>query len=250
MVEGNCAKPGVLPWILVTQCAAQAAPTVTIWISMSITTLKKLCFVGITSHKSILGNSTAVMMRQLCHLAIVSDLLVLVTVMKLRVRTMNKGSKAKMARYTDPVELARELAYACHAGQFDKLGEPYILHVESVVKSVTHLGPEYETVAWLHDSIEDTDVSLDDIEKQFGPQVSGHVDAITKRKNEDYFGSYINRLKSSQVAVQVKIADSSHNLERLLLLQAIDPLKAKTLEEKYRLVLTILNRALSVKGVS
>ena len=149
-------------------------------------------------------------------------------------KNMKEENKSKMVNSSTQLSLARELAFAQHEGQYDKLGQPYIFHVESVAKGVAHLGAEYETIAWLHDIVEDTDTTLDDIELQFGARVRRKVDAITQRPNEAYFETYIARLKQSKIAKQVKFADASHNLVRIPAFQAIDPDKAKALEVKYR----------------
>ena len=125
-------------------------------------------------------------------------------------KNMKEENKSKMVNSSTQLSLARELAFAQHEGQYDKLGQPYIFHVESVAKGVAHLGAEYETIAWLHDIVEDTDTTLDDIELQFGARVRREVDAITQRPNEAYFETYIPAF------------------------QAIDPDKAKALEVKYR----------------
>ncbi|MGI9509220.1 MAG: HD domain-containing protein [Geminicoccaceae bacterium] len=135
------------------------------------------------------------------------------------------------------IEEARQFARRHHDGQKDKLGIAYVHHVEDVARRVAHLGRETEIIAWLHDVVEDTDVSLDEIEARFGAEVRAGVDAMTKRRSERYLEDYLPRLQANQHAVAVKIADATHNWGKTHLLQDSDPQQARTLGEKYSLAL-------------
>lgn len=115
---------------------------------------------------------------------------------------------------TNRIQQAKELAFKIHANQTDKAGAPYIHHLEAVASKLTEQGEDEDViiVGWLHDSVEDTNITLDEIQHLFGDVVSTAVDAITKRKNEHY-DDYLARVKSNPVARLVKLADLSHNMD-------------------------------------
>ena len=82
------------------------------------------------------------------------------------------------------VERARDLAFSAHYGAVDKAGAPYILHPERVAERLS--SPEEKVVGWLHDVVEDTDVSLGYIAETFGEETAEAVDRITHRKGESW----------------------------------------------------------------
>lgn len=145
-----------------------------------------------------------------------------------------------MTNKFDDLFAARTLAKKSHAGQTDKLGKPYIDHVTDVAQRVSHLGAEIETVAWLHDIVEDTEVTIKELSSKFSCKVSTAVDAMTRRAGEDYLSQYLPRLLLNQVALQVKLADLQHNQEKLPQLAVIDPDTAIRLEGKYSKAATML----------
>lgn len=96
-----------------------------------------------------------------------------------------------------------------HSGHKRRNGNPYIIHpirVSQEVHSITE-----KVVALLHDVVEDTDTTAQEVEEQFGTEVADAVEALTRRKGEDYM-VYIRRVKANPIAVTVKIADISDNL--------------------------------------
>lgn len=115
---------------------------------------------------------------------------------------------------SDAVARAKALALARHAAQVDNLGVPYAAHLEHIARIVFNRGPEFEVTAWLHDIVEDCDVSLEDIEAGFGPVIRRAVDAMTRREGEGYFSQYLPRLMQSPIAIVIKHADASHNLAK------------------------------------
>lgn len=135
---------------------------------------------------------------------------------------------------------AEAFAREKHAGQTDKLGVAYVHHLEDVARRVTGQADAVVCIAWLHDSVEDTDATLEEIEALFGPDVRDGVEAMTKQEGEDYFAAYLPRLQRNPGAVLVKIADSSHNLGKAHLLAANDPVRAGQLETKYMRVMSTL----------
>lgn len=141
-----------------------------------------------------------------------------------------------MTNNSSELTQAELLAEAAHAGQVDKLGVPYIEHVRTVSKSVSHLGVRYQIVGLLHDSLEDCDdrsiVSPEILKERFGLEIAEAVDAITKRPGEDYETEYLPRVMSHPIASHVKRADVAHNQSRLHLLPTE---KRERLEQKYNL---------------
>lgn len=110
--------------------------------------------------------------------------------------------------YTPLTNRAMKLAYAAHEGQVDKCGQPYIFHPYHLAE---HMDDEISTcVALLHDVVEDTVVTLDDLEKQFPPEVVEGVRLMTHDPSVDYF-DYVRAIKGHPVAQKVKLADLAHN---------------------------------------
>ncbi len=117
----------------------------------------------------------------------------------------------------DIVTQAMDLAIAAHEGQVDKCGDPYILHVAEVATLIatdwrTVNIPQAIAVAWLHDVVEDTEVTIEDIRRQFSRKVADAVEAITHIDNEPYW-DYIDRVKVNSIATWVKLADLKHNMD-------------------------------------
>lgn len=111
-----------------------------------------------------------------------------------------------------PLELALRVALDAHAGQVDHGGRPYILHVLTVVLG-SQPDEEAMTVAALHDVVEDTSVTLDDLRAHgFGERILAAVDAMTRRDGEVY-ADYIERVAGDALARRVKKADLEHNMD-------------------------------------
>jgi (p)ppGpp synthase/HD superfamily hydrolase len=114
---------------------------------------------------------------------------------------------------TDLLSLAQGIAIGAHAGQVDRAGVPYIMHPWAVAQAVS--GFEEKILAWLHDVVEDTDVTLEDLAWWGFPESTVlQVDALTHRKNEPR-SAYYARVMEWPAARRVKIADVRHNLGRL-----------------------------------
>lgn len=117
---------------------------------------------------------------------------------------------------TKTVRRAYILASLAHKGQVDKGGSPYINHPVHVAESLC--SETEQTVALLHDVIEDTPLTLDDlIIFGFSRDVVNAVDCLTKRQDESR-SEYLKRVKRSRLATRVKLKDLEHNadLPRLL----------------------------------
>ena len=110
--------------------------------------------------------------------------------------------------YTELTIKAMNLAYAAHHGQFDKGGVPYIFHPIHLAET---MDDEFSTcVALLHDTVEDTDVTLEQLAMEFPQEIVEAVDLLTHREGVEYF-DYVRAIKANPVAVKVKLADLAHN---------------------------------------
>ena len=114
--------------------------------------------------------------------------------------------------YTPMTKKALCIAYKAHEGQVDKTGVPYIFHPFHLAESMTD---ENSTiVALLHDVIEDTDWTIDDLEKEgFNEDILTALKLMTHNPAEPYM-DYISRLSTCPVARQVKLADLYHNSDQ------------------------------------
>lgn len=127
---------------------------------------------------------------------------------------------------------AVDFATKKHEGQKRKSGEPYIIHPLSVADTLIEWGMDIDTVlaGVLHDTVEDTDASLEDIESLFGHDVAFLVDGVTKvsqaragmRNLESYLPQTTDNLSKLLIAVGqdvrviiIKLADRLHNLSTL-----------------------------------
>lgn len=111
---------------------------------------------------------------------------------------------------TDPrVQRAFAFAERAHAGQIDKVGDPYIGHPMRVASSVT--GVDEKIVAALHDVVEDCDVTLDDLRSEgYSEAIVAAVDALSKREGESLEES-MARVVANPLATTVKYADVADN---------------------------------------
>ena len=132
---------------------------------------------------------------------------------------------------TDKKAIKDAYNFVCdkHKEQFRKSGEPYVHHLIEVAYIVTelHCGPSTIVAALLHDVVEDTDVSVDDIRKRWGDDVANIVDSLTKIQRlklskmnaeefeaEDHRKIFIGMAKDIRVII-IKLADRLHNLRTL-----------------------------------
>lgn len=111
--------------------------------------------------------------------------------------------------YTDMTRKAIKFCVKAHDGQLDKSGLPYMLHPIHVAEL---MDDELSVcTALLHDVVEDTPYTIEDIKKEGFPEaVTEAVRILTKSRDMEYM-DYIKRVKTNPLAVKVKLADIEHN---------------------------------------
>lgn len=108
------------------------------------------------------------------------------------------------------LETAIRIAVTAHAGQVDKGGALYITHPLRLMAAVE--GERAKIVAVLHDVVEDTHVTLDDLRREgFGEDVLAALDRVTHRREQPY-ADYVIGCMGDPVARQVKLADLNDNM--------------------------------------
>ncbi|TNG94871.1 HD domain-containing protein [Pasteurellaceae bacterium USgator11] len=136
-------------------------------------------------------------------------------------------------------ERAKNLAIRLHYGRVDKAGKRYAEHLAFVAAHPLIDSDELEAVAWLHDSLEDTDLSYRDLVMYFGEELARAVKAITKQDGEPY-QDYLVRVKANPLARIVKMADLSHNMNLDRLPEITEKDRQRLI--KYRRALEFLSR--------
>lgn len=123
-----------------------------------------------------------------------------------------RSGRTSEHKYTESTK-ARRLAREAHGDQQRRGGEPYMLHVARVAHSVERYGWETQTVAWLHDTIEDTPVTPEVLLEVHGfdPEVVADVMALTRPTGYPY-REYIRELANRPRAAVVKFYDILDNL--------------------------------------
>ena len=140
--------------------------------------------------------------------------------------------------YTRLTIEAIKIAYNAHHGQVDKGGMPYVLHP---VHLAEQMEDEYSTcVALLHDVVEDTGVTLEELEKIFPQPVIDAVALMTHPRGEPYL-EYVARLKENPIAKAVKLADIAHNRDQSRVPDMSEEHRAY-FQEKYRAAYELLTK--------
>ena len=147
---------------------------------------------------------------------------------------------------SDRIKKAVALATKAHEGQFRKTGEPYIVHPLAVKKILEEWGMDEDTIiaGVLHDTVEDTSLTLDDIKQEFGEPVAFLVDGVTKlstaRNGMRDIDTYLPATKDNFLRLMIalgddirvliiKLADRLHNLRTL---SALPPDKQKKIAKE------------------
>jgi GTP diphosphokinase / guanosine-3',5'-bis(diphosphate) 3'-diphosphatase len=125
------------------------------------------------------------------------------------------------------IRLAFEMAADAHKTMRRKSGEPYILHPLAVARICVEeigLGVRSTICSLLHDTVEDTDVSLDDVQKEFGSEIAKIVDGLTKISNvidvnasqqAENFRKILLTLTDDPRVILIKLADRLHNMRTM-----------------------------------
>ena len=146
-------------------------------------------------------------------------------------------------RMKHDIEFAIRYALEHHSGQTDKSGRPYIEHLMKVyASSIEYFEYDYDIqiVAVLHDIIEDTNITVEDLFVLFGNNVATAVDYISRAKGETY-AQYIDRVCLNRIATAVKyldILDHFNSAHRL-------PDGNEDLIERYHKAYQIVQRAMN-----
>ena len=139
--------------------------------------------------------------------------------------------------YTPLTKMALKISFDAHKNQVDKSGMPYVYHPFHLAEQ---MDDEYTTcVALLHDVVEDTDITLDDLKKEgFPKEVTDAIVLMTHDDDVPYL-EYVAKIKRNPLATSVKLADLKHNSD----LSRLDEVDSKALErvEKYRKAIQILS---------
>lgn len=138
--------------------------------------------------------------------------------------------------YTTATKKALKLCFEAHEAQVDKSGMPYVFHpfhlAEQMQDEVTTI------VALLHDVVEDTDYTLEDLKKEgFGDAVIDALALLTHDDDTPYM-DYVARIKENPIAKAVKLADLAHNSD-LSRMDAVDE-RAMERNRKYKAAIALL----------
>ena len=132
--------------------------------------------------------------------------------------------------FTPMTRKAMALAYEAHHGQTDRSGVPYIFHPARVAAEFA--GEVEACVAWLHDVIEDTSYTIEDIcLAGFGAVICDALQTMTHDKRVPYM-EYVKGIAKNPIARAVKLADLRDNMDVSRLIEVDE--KAKQRLEKYR----------------
>lgn len=146
---------------------------------------------------------------------------------KITIEKIIKRAKRKNRNINENTIIkAYEYAFEKHANQCRKSGEPYIIHPLNVAYILANLGLDTQTIcsALLHDVVEDTDATEEDIQKRFGTEIMELVEGVTKlgqlfktveeKQTENYKKMFIAMEKDIRVII-LKLADRLHNVSTL-----------------------------------
>ena len=139
--------------------------------------------------------------------------------------------------YTEKTKKALNLCFEAHKNQVDKSGLPYVFHPFHVAEQMTDEATTI--VALLHDVVEDTDYTLEDLAAEgFGKEILEAVALMTHEDDVPYL-DYVAKLKDNPIARAVKLADLAHNSDLSRIGEVDDETKQRL--EKYKKAIALLN---------
>lgn len=133
------------------------------------------------------------------------------------------------------LEKAIEIATLAHKGQIDKAGEDYINHPLRVMSAGKT--ENEKIVGVLHDVIEDTDWTFEQLEKEgFSEEIISALRCVTKLSEDEPYDDFIARVKTNPLAIVVKINDLTDNMDirRLTSINDVDIKRLKKYHKAYR----------------
>lgn len=138
--------------------------------------------------------------------------------------------------YTEMTKKALKLCFEAHKEQIDKSGMPYVFHPFHLAEQMQD--EESTIVALLHDVIEDTDYTLDDLRKVgFDDSVLAAINLMTHEDGVPYM-DYVEQIKTNHIAKTVKLADLRHNSD-MTRLDVVTP-RDRERAEKYLAAIKLL----------
>ena len=152
-------------------------------------------------------------------------------------KIISSGAKMDMER----IRAAYEMAHSAHEGQLRRDGSPYVTHCVAAADIAVDMGLDEDSIvaSLLHDVIEDTSVTYDDIEKQFGSVVADLVEGVTKLTRVQYTSKEDEQMENMRKmllamtkdirVILIKIADRLHNM-RTMAYQSEEKQRSKSLE--------------------
>lgn len=138
--------------------------------------------------------------------------------------------------YTKLTKKAMKISFEAHKNQVDKNGMPYIYHPVHLAEQMTD--ENTICVALLHDVVEDTDITFEDLSKEgFPDEIIAALKLMTHEKSVPYM-DYVKQIATNPIASAVKLADLRHNSD-LTRLDVVDE-KALARAEKYKQAIALL----------
>ena len=140
--------------------------------------------------------------------------------------------------YTESTKRAMEICFEAHKKQVDKSGIPYVFHPFHLAEQMTT--EETIIVALLHDVVEDSDTTFEDLEKEgFDKSIIDAVKLLTHKDKSVKYEDYVRKIKENPIAKAVKLADLMHNSD----ITRLDVVTQKDLErrKKYLDAIKLLN---------
>lgn len=141
--------------------------------------------------------------------------------------------------YSDLTKKSLKISFNAHKNQVDKSGMPYVFHPFHLAEQ---MDDEYSVcVALLHDVVEDTDITIEDLRVEgFPKEIINAIETMTHNDSVPYL-DYVKIIKNNPIARKVKLADLKHNSD----LSRLDKIDDKALErvEKYKKAIGILQES-------
>ena len=131
---------------------------------------------------------------------------------------------------TEKIKLAYAIALVAHKNQYDKVGVSYINHPLTVSNNLET--EDEKIVGLLHDVVEDTAVTLDDLRLFFDENIIEAINLLTHKEDDSYM-DYLAKIKENKLAKAVKLADLRHNMDMSRFENPTDK-DYERLEKKYK----------------